>query len=78
MRKDKLIGMRLAAPAHAFLEQLAHESDRCVSNMARRILYERLSQIAAERGTEPDSFAESTAGTRGNASASATNSASAA
>ncbi len=75
MRKDKLIGMRVAAPAHAFVEQLANESDRCVANMARRLLYQRLSQIAAERGARPDSFTESGAATRG--STSATNSASA-
>jgi hypothetical protein len=60
---DKLIGLRLAEPAHAFVEQLANESDRCVANMARRLLYERLSQIAAERGAQPDSFTEPATGT---------------
>jgi hypothetical protein len=69
-RSDKQILVRVAAPAHAFVEQLANESDRCVANMARRLLYERLSQIAAERGGHADSFTE-TAGGSDNSAATA-------
>jgi hypothetical protein len=48
-RKERLIGMRIEATPYDFLEQLANECDRSISGMARVCVYERLSQIAAER-----------------------------
>lgn len=60
-RTDKLIGVRVAAAAHDFLEMLANESDRTVAGLTRRLLYERLNQIAAER-QQSGSFTDTTGG----------------
>jgi hypothetical protein len=48
-RMRKLIGLRLADPAFAVLEELAIDDDRKITQMARRLLLERLAQIVAER-----------------------------
>jgi len=48
-RMRKLIGLRLADPAAEFLEELAIADSRPTTQMARRLLLERLAQIAAER-----------------------------
>ena len=63
-RMRKLIGLRLDEAAHSFVEELACESDRTVSSMARRLIYERLAEIAAERQQQPGSFTETTRGVR--------------
>jgi hypothetical protein len=67
-RMEKLIGVRLAEPAYSLVEELARESDRTVAGLARRLLYERLGQIAAERQHQPGSITE-TAGAGGTAAA---------
>lgn len=46
---QKLIGLRLADPAFAMIEELAVADDRPVTQMARRLLLERLAEIATER-----------------------------
>lgn len=52
-KMQKLIGLRLADPAFNMLEDLAHEDTRPVTQMARRLLLERLAQIVAERQRQP-------------------------
>lgn len=53
-RMDKKICVRLADEPHALIEELASECDRPVSQMARRLVYERLAEIAAERQQQLD------------------------
>ncbi len=48
-RLTEKILIRVAPPAHDLVEHLANESDRTVSGMARRLLLERLAEIATER-----------------------------
>jgi hypothetical protein len=54
-RMRKLIGLRLADPAFSLIEELAVADDRPVTQMARRLLLERLAQLAAEREHQPGS-----------------------
>jgi hypothetical protein len=48
-RMQKQVGVRLAEPAYALVEELAVADDRPITQMARRLLLERLAQIAVER-----------------------------
>jgi hypothetical protein len=48
-KMQKLIGLRLADPAFSMIEELAIADDRPITQMARRLLCERLAEIAAER-----------------------------
>jgi hypothetical protein len=48
-RMQKLIGLRLADPAFSLIEELAVADDRPITQMARRLLLERLAEIAADR-----------------------------
>jgi hypothetical protein len=48
-RMQKLIGLRLADPAFSLIEELAVADDRPITQMARRLLLERLAEICAER-----------------------------
>jgi hypothetical protein len=52
-RMRKLIGLRLADPAFSLIEELAIADDRPVTQMARRLLLERLAEIAIERQQQP-------------------------
>jgi hypothetical protein len=48
-RLHKLIGLRLADPAFSLIEELAVADERSVTQMARRLLLERLAEIVVER-----------------------------
>ena len=58
-KMGKQINLRLADPAYGLVEELAVADDRPVTQMARRLLLERLAQIAAERQPGGDTAAAS-------------------
>jgi hypothetical protein len=60
---QKLIGLRLADPAFSMIEELAIADDRPITQMARRLLCERLAEIVAEREQHPPAASGDTAGT---------------
>ena len=66
---QKLIGLRLADPAFAMIEELAVADDRPVTQMARRLLLERLAEIATERQHAAVPSDSSAVGTSGAAAA---------
>jgi hypothetical protein len=60
-RMQKLIGLRLADPAFSLIEELAIADDRPITQMARRLLLERLAEIAVKRQQQVDGVSESAA-----------------
>jgi hypothetical protein len=65
-RMRKLIGLRLGDPAFSLIEELAIADDRPVTQMARRLLLERLAEIAIERQQQPGAItAAATTGAAG-------------
>jgi hypothetical protein len=53
-RMWKQVAIRLADPAWGLMEELAVADDRPVTAMARRLLLERLAQIAVDRQLPAD------------------------
>ncbi|KJC59904.1 hypothetical protein UP10_14505 [Bradyrhizobium sp. LTSPM299] len=54
---EKLIGLRLADPAFSMIEEMAIADTRTTASMARRLLLERLAEIAVQRQLAADNSA---------------------